>query len=89
MTHPVLKPSPDVVLTKSEDAAVLLDKKSGSYYRMNPLAVAVYESLSAGRAEDAVVAELQTRFPDARDRIPGDVARLITMLRSAGILVAS
>ncbi|MER7188563.1 lasso peptide biosynthesis PqqD family chaperone [Streptomyces flaveolus] len=85
----MLKPSPDVVLTKNEDAAVLLDKKSGGYYRLNPMAVAVYESISAGRQETDVVAELQDRFPDAHDRIADDVRRLVTTLRSAGLLVAS
>ncbi|MBZ9644373.1 lasso peptide biosynthesis PqqD family chaperone [Streptomyces sp. PSKA30] len=85
----MLKPSPDVVLTKNQDAAVLLDKRSGSYYRLNPLAVVVFERISAGRSEDAVVTELQTRFPDDRERIPGDVARLVAALRSAHILVAA
>ena len=82
----MLKPSPHVVLTKSQDAAVLLDKRSGSYYRLNPLAVAVYEGLAAGTSQQAVVEELQARFPDARERIEGDVARLIASLRSARLL---
>ena len=85
----MLKPSPDVVLTKESDAAVLLDKRSGGYYRLNPMALVVYESLSAGHSETEIVAELQSRFPEAGDRIPEDVNRLIRTLESAGLVVAS
>jgi hypothetical protein len=79
--------SPHVVLTKDEDAAVLLDKKSGTYFRLNPMAVTVFEMLSAGQSTTAVVSALQARYPKAADRIPDDVEKLITTMRSAGVLV--
>jgi hypothetical protein len=79
--------SPHVVLTKDEDAAVLLDKKSGTYFRLNPMAVTVFEMLSAGQSTAAVVSALQARYPKAADRIPDDVEKLITTMRSAGVLV--
>ncbi|MFE7895999.1 MULTISPECIES: lasso peptide biosynthesis PqqD family chaperone [Streptomyces] len=79
--------SPHVVLTKDEDAAVLLDKKSGTYFRLNPMAVTVFEMLSAGQSTAAVVSALQARYPKAADRIPDDVQKLITTMRTTGVLV--
>lgn len=79
--------SPHVVLTKDEDAAVLLEKKSGTYFRLNPMAVTVFEMLSAGQSTAAVVSALQARYPKAADRIPDDVQKLITTMRSVGVLV--
>ncbi|MFE9024718.1 lasso peptide biosynthesis PqqD family chaperone [Streptomyces iakyrus] len=79
--------SPHVVLTKDEDAAVLLDKKSGTYFRLNPMAVTVFEMLSAGQSTAAVVSALQARYPKAADRIPDDVQKLITTMRTSGVLV--
>lgn len=83
----MLRISPHVVLTKDEDAAVLLDKKSGQYFRLNPMAVTVFEMLSAGQPTTAVVSALQARYPKAADRIPDDVRKLIATMRSAGALV--
>ncbi|MEV6734075.1 lasso peptide biosynthesis PqqD family chaperone [Streptomyces sp. NPDC051364] len=83
----MLKISPHVVLTRTEDAAVLLDKKSGTYFRINPMGTAVFEMLAAGCTQDEVVRELSTRHPAAADRIPGDVAKLIDTMRRAKVLV--
>lgn len=82
-----LRISPDVVLTKDEDAAVLLNKKSGTYFRLNPMAVAVFELLSAGRSEADVVTALKDRFPKAADQVPDDVSRLIATMRRAGVVL--
>ncbi|MGI5340170.1 lasso peptide biosynthesis PqqD family chaperone [Streptomyces sp. CA-181903] len=83
----MLKISPHVVLTKTEDAAVLLDKKSGTYFRVNPTGTAVFEMLAAGCTPDEVVGELCARHPEAAGRIPGDVARLIDTMRRAKVLI--
>ncbi|MEU8842989.1 lasso peptide biosynthesis PqqD family chaperone [Streptomyces roseus] len=83
----MLKISPHVVLTKTEDAAVLLDKKSGTYFRINPMGTSVFEMLAAGRTQDEVVGELCARHPEAADRIPDDVAKLIDAMRRAKVLV--
>ncbi|MFE3827175.1 lasso peptide biosynthesis PqqD family chaperone [Streptomyces sp. NPDC059092] len=83
----MLSISPHVVLTKDEDAAVLLDKRSGTYFRLNPLAVSVFEMLSAGRSTADVVSTLQDRYPKAADRIPDDVEKLIATMRDTGVLV--
>ncbi|MEW1637033.1 lasso peptide biosynthesis PqqD family chaperone [Streptomyces sp. NPDC093801] len=83
----MLKISPYVVLTKTEDAAVLLDKKSGTYFRINPTGASVFEMLAAGRTRDEVVSELCARHPEAADRIPGDVAELIDTMRRAKVLI--
>ncbi|MFE6844705.1 lasso peptide biosynthesis PqqD family chaperone [Streptomyces sp. NPDC057686] len=83
----MLKISPHVVLTRTEDAAVLLDKKSGTYFRINPMGTAVFEMLAAGRTQDEVVRELSARHPAAADRIPGDVAKLIDTMRRTKVLM--
>ncbi|MFI5618529.1 lasso peptide biosynthesis PqqD family chaperone [Streptomyces sp. NPDC051567] len=83
----MMKISPHVVLTKSEDAAVLLEKKSGTYFRINPIGTAVFEMLAAGRTQVEIVSELCSRHPAAADRIPGDVAKLIDTMRRAKVLV--
>ncbi|SER60972.1 Coenzyme PQQ synthesis protein D (PqqD) [Streptomyces sp. yr375] len=98
----MLRISPHVVLTKDEhenpnqnqnqDAddmagAVLLNKKSGTYFRLNPMAVTVFELLRAGQSPEAIVSALQARHPGAADRIPDDVQKVIATMRNSGVLI--
>ncbi|MFJ5680999.1 PqqD family peptide modification chaperone [Streptomyces sp. NPDC093097] len=74
------------MLTQDGDAAVLLNKKTGKYFRLNPLGVKVFEMLSSGRSIPSIVSELQEKFPQASDRIPDDIQKLVDDMRTAKVV---
>ncbi|MFJ2775128.1 PqqD family peptide modification chaperone [Kitasatospora sp. NPDC087315] len=78
---------PHVTLVRESEAAVLLDKKSGKYFRLNRLGADVFDLLSAGQSPEEITETLRKRFPEARERIPDDVLRLVEQLRAARIVV--
>ncbi|MFE7190290.1 PqqD family peptide modification chaperone [Kitasatospora sp. NPDC057541] len=76
-----------VALVRESEAAVLLDKKSGRYFRLNRIGADVFDLLSARKSPEEITETLLARFPAARERIPDDVRRLLGQLRAAGIVV--
>jgi hypothetical protein len=79
--------APHVTLVRESEAAVLLDKKSGQYFRLNRIGADIVDLLFSGNSPEECVEALQARFPAARKRIPDDVRTLVQQLRAAGIVV--
>jgi Coenzyme PQQ synthesis protein D (PqqD) len=82
----MMVPNPQAVLTRDDDGAVVLNKGSGRYFRLNPLGDEVFRRIGDGQGVPAIVAALQERFPQARDRIPADVETLLAHLRRADLV---
>lgn len=75
-----------VLMAETEYGLALLDEKSGEYWTLNPSAAVVLETMLAGRdAHDAVHA-LTQRYDVSDSLAQQDVDRILTELRSAGLV---
>ncbi|MEU1465055.1 lasso peptide biosynthesis PqqD family chaperone [Streptomyces sp. NPDC005727] len=75
-----------ILMAETEYGLALLDEKSGEYWTLNPTAAVVLETMLAGRdAEDAVHA-LTERYDVSDSLAQQDVDRILTELRSAGLV---
>ncbi|QTE01467.1 lasso peptide biosynthesis PqqD family chaperone [Streptomyces cyanogenus] len=75
-----------VLMAETEYGLALLDEKSGEYWTLNPTAALVLETLLAGRGPDEAVHALTERYHVGGDLAQQDVDRILTELRSAGLI---
>ncbi|POX56338.1 PqqD family protein [Streptomyces sp. Ru71] len=75
-----------VLMAETEYGLALLDEKSGDYWTLNPTAALVLEILLAGRGPDEAVQALTERYDVGADLAQQDVDRILTELRSAGLV---
>ncbi len=76
----------DICTAKTDYGTVLLDRRSGEYWELNPTGTLVVQTLLEGGeqadAVDAIVAE----FDIERGRAAQDVSALIDQLRACGLV---
>lgn len=77
-----------VMMAETEYGLALLDEKSGEYWTLNPTAALVLETLLAGRGPDDAVQALTERYDVSAGLAQEDVDRILTELRSAGLVNA-
>lgn len=75
-----------VTFTKTEYGGILLDKKKGRYWQLNPTAVLVTETLGAGGTLDDAVRHVTEAFDVDAERAQRDVTELLAQLRASGVL---
>ncbi|MDL9949028.1 lasso peptide biosynthesis PqqD family chaperone [Gordonia sp. ABSL11-1] len=79
--------APDISSTETEYGTVLLDKKSGKYWNLNPTGTLIWQSiLGSGDLNDAVNALVDTYDVD-RTTASRDAQSVIDGLVDAGIIV--
>jgi hypothetical protein len=79
-------PPSHLVVTENDDGAVVLNKKSGQYFRLNPLGREIFRRIHDGQSLPTIIEELQAQFPAAREKIPQDVGTLVAGLRRAELV---
>ncbi|OLF07515.1 HPr-rel-A system PqqD family protein [Actinophytocola xinjiangensis] len=75
-----------VTVTETDYGVVLLDQRQGRYWKLNPTAGLVVDTLRAGGTERDAVARVVGRFAVDPDRAAADVAALLAAMRAAGVL---
>lgn len=75
-----------ILMAETEYGAALLDEKSGEYWTLNPTAAVVLETMLAGRGTDDAVHALTERYDVSDSLAQEDVDRILTELRSAGLV---
>ncbi|WFB05935.1 lasso peptide biosynthesis PqqD family chaperone [Streptomyces sp. LX-29] len=76
----------DVSHTPTEDGAVLLDQRSGKYWRLNATGAAVVQALIDGATAEQIVDRLVEARPVGRERAAADVAALVDQLTKARLV---
>ncbi len=76
-----------VSLTAGESGMVLLNKKSGRYYRLNRSGAEIVQNLLDGQELRDLVSLGETENPDNRERVSSDIETLIQELHQSGLLV--
>jgi len=69
-----------------EDEAVALNLRTGTYYRLNPVAAKAWRLLAKGSAMGAVVDRLFEEFEVDRDSLEADLRGLFADLERYGLL---
>ncbi|MFE7130918.1 lasso peptide biosynthesis PqqD family chaperone [Streptomyces sp. NPDC057638] len=78
---------PDHVSTaETEYGVVVLDERTGRYWRLSRSAALVVTTLTRGASVNEAVTALTERYDVERQRAERDVERLLDSLRSAGLV---
>ncbi|MEU8032723.1 lasso peptide biosynthesis PqqD family chaperone [Streptomyces sp. NPDC049099] len=75
-----------ILMAETEYGLALLDENSGEYWTLNPTAAVVLETMLAGRGTDEAVHALTERYDVSDSLAQQDVDRILTELRSAGLI---
>jgi hypothetical protein len=68
------------------DGHILLDPRSGDYYRLEGTAAAVWELCDGVRTESTIVAEVARRSGAPRAQVRADVAAFLDECAAAGLV---
>ncbi|MGH3748272.1 MAG: lasso peptide biosynthesis PqqD family chaperone [Micromonosporaceae bacterium] len=72
-----------VLLTETDDGAVLLDEKTGRYWQLNRSGSLILKTLLDGGAPEQAAAAVAARYPVDEARALDDVRGLLSTLHSA------
>ncbi|MBK1783761.1 lasso peptide biosynthesis PqqD family chaperone [Prauserella cavernicola] len=77
-----------VTFTRTEYGGVVLDRKKGRYWQLNPTAVLVTDTLGEGGSVADAVRRVSREFAVNEQRVQHDVTELLDRLRASGVLRA-
>jgi PqqD family protein of HPr-rel-A system len=80
--------SPNVIHETIEGEVILIDLKTGTYYSLRDTGAAVWQAIEQGAGENAVVAELRSRYDASEDQIREAVRQLLAELEREGLIRA-
>ncbi|SOB81274.1 lasso peptide biosynthesis PqqD family chaperone [Streptomyces sp. 1331.2] len=75
-----------VSIAETDDGAVLLDERSGRYWRLNGSGARVLQGLLAGRGAREAAVEAAAGARVAPEQAEQDAAALLAKLRTAGLV---
>jgi hypothetical protein len=78
--------SDHVTLTETEYGVILLDQKQGRYWRLNPTAALVVNTLRDGGDRQDAARRVAEIFDVDRRRAEDDIADLVAGMRAAGVI---
>jgi hypothetical protein len=79
---------PDVSAAYTGTGAVLLDRRNGRYWQLNPTGAEVLRALGASGSADGATADLAERHGLDPEDAARDVAALVAALRDGGLVVS-
>ena len=75
-----------VTLTETEDGAVLLDERSGTYWQLNSSGALTLSTLLSGGSDEQASEAVARRYPVDSGRALADVRALVSALRAARLV---
>ena len=75
-----------VTLTRTEAGGVVLDKTSGTYYKLNVTGAELLSRVQEGEPISLIVTSLKAQFPAHQGRIEADVMAAIDELAALGLV---
>lgn len=76
-------------LTDNEHGGVLLNKKSGQYYSLNPTAIRVLQELAKGRKPEEIAEDLSRDYGQPPEATAQDVQAILARLTELEVLEES
>lgn len=81
------RPAPRVLCQEVHGEVVLLDLASERYFGLNEVGARAWALCSQGLTQGSVLEALEAEFEVSREQLEADLARLLTQLLEAGLLV--
>jgi len=81
------KLNPDVVFRDLDGEAVLLDLASGTYFGLNEVGTRIWQLVSDGRDEPAIVDIVASEYEADPATVARDVSRLLEELRDRRLIL--
>lgn len=75
------------VITENTHGGILLDKRSGEYYSLNPLALRILRELEGDLSVNDIVKGISADFDQSKKVVLEDVELIIKKFTELGILV--
>ncbi|MGE5829335.1 MAG: lasso peptide biosynthesis PqqD family chaperone [Micromonosporaceae bacterium] len=75
-----------VLVTETEDGAVLLNERSGQYWQLNSSGWLILQTLLRGGSPDMAADALVARYPVEPEQARADVEALLATLRRARLM---
>jgi hypothetical protein len=72
----LLRLRPDIATTDTDDGVVLLDKRTGRYWQLNPTGATVLHALLAGHDPDHIAHDMAARYRINLEQVQHDVTAL-------------
>lgn len=85
-TAPLLRPKPDVVARRIDDAGVLVDLHTNKIFEVNRTGIRLWELLADGLASDAVLDTVMQEFDIDRTSAERELTTFVADLRASGLL---
>jgi hypothetical protein len=82
-----LVPSPFVSTAELDGETVLLDARSGRYFGLNTVGSRIWSLASENRSPAEIAEALLTEYDAPRERIFGDVERLLSLLEGRQLVI--
>ena len=82
-----MKASPQTAWQRLEGGMVLLDSRRGRYFELNGTAARMFELITEGKEQSAVVARIVQEFQVDADTAARDLEEVVETLRAQGFLV--
>ena len=82
-----VRPAPEVIVREVGDEFVILDLERGVYYGLQDVAAQIWRSLTSGHSISETVDALLSEYDVDRAQLEQDLARLIEVLREAGLVI--
>lgn len=75
-----------IAITETDYGVVLLDRKHGRYWKLNPTAGLVMSTLRDGGTEQDAAHEVAQRFDVDDERAAADITAVLASMRAAGVV---
>jgi len=82
-----LKPAPDIEWQVFEEESLLINVRSGVFFRLNRVGTFIWRLLSEGATPAAILEELLSHFAVERPEAAADLDRFIASLLDEGLLI--
>ncbi|MFR9806441.1 lasso peptide biosynthesis PqqD family chaperone [Pseudonocardia sp. RS010] len=80
---------PDVLLTDTDDGAVLLHQQTGRFWQLNRTGSRLLHRLLEGEAPEVIAADLAARHQVDPGQVTEDVRTVVTQLADAQLVTSS
>jgi len=81
-----IKPSKNIIWKKVDNETVLLNKKNGYYYSLDPIGTEIWAYITKGLTVDGIADKITDRYRTTREKAKKDINSLLRNLKKEKII---